>query len=38
MYIEKGLDLCVQLMQNGGKNKNVVFTILFSVTGSLYEW
>ncbi len=31
MYIEKVLDLCVQLLKNGGKNKSVAFVILFSV-------
>ncbi len=31
MYIEKVLDLWVQLMKNGGKNKSVAFVILFSV-------
>ncbi len=31
MYIEKVLDLCVQLVKNGGKNKSVAFIILFSV-------
>ncbi len=31
VYIEKVLDLWVQLMKNGGKNKSVVFIILFSV-------
>ncbi len=31
MYIEKVLDLLVQLMKNGGKNKSVAFIILFSV-------
>ncbi len=31
MYIEKVLDLGVQLMKNGGKNKNVAFKILFSI-------
>ena len=25
VYIEKVLDLCVQLMKNGSKNKSVVF-------------
>ncbi len=30
MQIEKVLDLCVQLMKNGGKNKSVAFKILFS--------
>ncbi len=29
MYIEKVLDLCVQLMKNGGKS--LAFIILFSV-------
>ncbi len=27
MYIEKVLDLCVQLMKNGGKNTSVAFII-----------
>ncbi len=31
MYIEKVLDLGVQLMKNRGKNKSVMFIILFSV-------
>ncbi len=31
MYIEKVLDLLVQLMKNGGKNKSVAFIILVSV-------
>ncbi len=31
MYIEKVLDLWVQLMKNGGKNKNVAFIILVSI-------
>ncbi len=31
MYIEEVLDLWVQLMKNGGKNKSVAFIILFSV-------
>ncbi len=31
MYIEKVLDIWVQLMKNGGKNKNVAFIILFSI-------
>ncbi len=31
VYIEKVLDLGVQLMKNGGKNKSVAFIILFSV-------
>ncbi len=31
MYIDKVLDLKVQLMKNGGKNKRVAFIILFSV-------
>ncbi len=30
VYIENVLDLCVQLVKNGGKNKSVVFIILFS--------
>ncbi len=31
MYIEKVLDLLVQLMKNGGKNKSSAFIILISV-------
>ncbi len=31
VYIEKVLDLWVQLIKNGGKNKNVAFIILVSV-------
>ncbi len=31
MYIEKVLDIGVQLMKNGGKNKSVAFIILVSV-------
>ncbi len=31
VYIEKVLDLWIQLMKNGGKNKSVAFIILFSV-------
>ncbi len=31
MYIEKVLDLWVQLMKNGGKNKRVAFIILVTV-------
>ncbi len=31
MYIEKVLDLWVQLMKNGGKNKSVAFIILVSI-------
>ncbi len=31
MYIEKVLDLWVQLIKNGGKNKSVAFIILFRV-------
>ncbi len=31
MYTEKVLDVLVQLMKNGGKNKSVAFIILFSV-------
>jgi len=31
VYIEKVLDLGVQLMKNGGKNKSVAFIILLSV-------
>ncbi len=31
VYIEKVLDLWVQLMKNGGKNKSVAFIFLFSV-------
>ncbi len=33
MYIEKVLDLSIQLMKNGGKNKSVAFIILFSIHG-----
>ncbi len=36
MYIEKVLDLWVQLMKNGGKNKSVVFIILVSVAVFLF--
>ncbi len=36
MYIEKVLDLGVQFMKNGGKNKGVVFIILFSVIMLLF--
>ncbi len=36
MYIEKVLDLRVQLMKNGGKNKSVVFIILVSVCIYIY--
>ncbi len=32
MYIEKVIDLWVQFMKNGGKNKSVAFIILFSVS------
>ncbi len=32
VYIEKVLDLWVQLIKNGGKNKSVVFIILFSAS------
>ncbi len=31
MYIEKVLDLRVQLIKNGGKYKSVAFVILFSI-------
>ncbi len=31
MYMETVLDLGVQLMINGGKNKSVAFIILFSI-------
>ncbi len=31
VYIEKVLDLGVQLMKNGGKKENIAFIILFSV-------
>ncbi len=31
VYIEKVLDLWVQLMKNGGKNESIAFIILFSV-------
>ncbi len=31
MYIEKVLDIRVQLMKNGGKNNRVAFIILVSV-------
>ncbi len=31
MFIENVLDLGVQLMKNGGKNKSVAFIILVSV-------
>ncbi len=31
VYTEKVLDLWVQLMKNGGKNKSVAFIILFCV-------
>ncbi len=34
VYIEKVLDLWVQLMKNGGKNKSVAFIILVSVPSS----
>ncbi len=37
MYIEKVLDLWVQLMKNGGKNKSVVFIILFSTLKGAYD-
>ncbi len=37
VYIEKVLDLWVQLMKNGGKNKSVVFIILFSVCIYIYN-
>ncbi len=35
VYIEKVLDLWVQLMKNGGKNKSVAFIILVSVWAAL---
>ncbi len=38
VYIEKVLDLWVQLMRNGGKNKSVVFIILFSVNAALHYY
>ncbi len=38
MYIEKVLDLWVQLMKNGGKNKSVAFIILFSVIILKISW
>ncbi len=31
VYIEKVIDLWVQIMKNGGKNKSVAFIILFSI-------
>ncbi len=31
VYIEKVLNLWIQLMKNGGKNKSVAFIILFSI-------
>jgi len=34
MYIEKVLDLWVQLMTNGGKNKSVAFIISFRIMKS----
>jgi len=37
VYIEKVLDLWVQLMKNGGKNKSEAFIILFSVVISIPE-
>ncbi len=37
-YIEKVLDLWVQLMKNGGKNKSVAFIILFSVYDNFHFW
>ncbi len=36
VYIEKVLDLWVQLMKNGGKNKSVAFIILFSMCVCIY--
>ncbi len=36
MYIEQVLDLSVQLMKNGGKNKSVAFIILLSVYVCIY--
>ncbi len=36
VYIEKVLDLWVQLMKNGGKNKSVAFIILFSIYIYIY--
>ncbi len=36
MYIEKVLDLWIQLMKNGGKNKSVAFIILVSVYIYIY--
>ncbi len=39
VYIEKVLDLWVQLMKNGGKNKSVAFIILVSVVCWCFsEW
>ncbi len=39
VYIEKVLDLWVQLMKNGGKNKSVAFIILLSVVCWCFsEW
>ncbi len=37
MYIEKVIDLYVQLMKNGGKNKSVAFIILFSVCKKVFN-
>ncbi len=36
VYIEKDLDLWVQLMKNGGKNKSVAFKILVSIYIYIY--
>ncbi len=36
MYIEKVLDICVQLMKNGGKNTRVAFIIFVSVCMYIY--
>ncbi len=36
MYIEKVLDLRVQLIKNGGKYKSVAFVILFSIYIYIY--
>ncbi len=38
MYIEKVLDLCVQLMKNGGKNKSCVYNFLCSVHFNIPYW
>ncbi len=37
VYIEKDLDLWVQLMKNGGKNKSVAFKILVSIYIYIYK-